>query len=348
EFKVPALFGVQGAVAALPPGEMVTVDASGLAVYRGEAAALLARKAPRKSIMADSPVHRALVEASRFMIPLNLLDPGSADFKPRKCRTFHDITRYIHEKSVKEMFNFGKEHDFVERSSKQLKYHVPMKWWILNLNDGFIQEARGKYVKLSNIASLPMLAFWEGFASIPWDGPPVDARGLMSVMFHSTTNTALTLGVRSKFADRNYFMISKNYCNLNSRLGYHFSLMEALVGDRKRENYVTFQFKGGAADDERRLKRVRFIGDILMEHGFGASIIEDNMTARLEGQEKEYMLDRIKILGYLSLHTRQLDMIMSNNSKVNYYRKKINADIRKIISSDPAGSPTGPRPGKTA
>ncbi|MCP4693276.1 MAG: pyruvate, water dikinase, partial [Desulfobacterales bacterium] len=79
EFKVPALFGVQGAVAALPPGEMVTVDASGLAVYRGEAAALLARKAPRKSIMADSPVHRALVEASRFMIPLNLLDPGSAD-----------------------------------------------------------------------------------------------------------------------------------------------------------------------------------------------------------------------------------------------------------------------------
>ena len=58
------------------------------------------------------------------------------------------------------------------------------------------------------------------------------------------------------------------------------------------------------------------------------------MAARVEGQTKAYMLDRIKILGYLSLHTRQLDMIMSNNAKVNYYRNKINTDIRSIIKPD--------------
>jgi pyruvate,water dikinase len=338
EFKVPALFGVEGAVEALKIGEQVTVDATGLAVYRGKVASLRVQKAHRKILTADSPVYRTLVDTSRHIIPLTLLEPDSPDFKPHRCRTLHDITRYIHEKSVHEMFNFGKEHGFAERSSKQLHYHVPMKWWVLNLNDGFTKEVRSKFVKLSDIACLPMLAFWEGFALIPWGGPPVDGKGLLSVIFHSTANTALTPSVRSKFSDRNYFMISKNYCNLSSRLGYHFSLLEALVSERKRENYVSFQFKGGATDDQRRIKRVTFIGDILLEHGFRVQIQEDNLTARVEGQDMKYMLERIKILGYLSLHARQLDMIMSNNAKVNYYRNKINADIQKILALDQADS----------
>jgi pyruvate,water dikinase len=153
-------------------------------------------------------------------------------------------------------------------------------------------------------------------------------------MFQSTANTALTPGIRTKFADRNYFIISKNYCNLSSRLGYHFALLEALISDRERENYVSFQFKGGATDDQRRFKRVQFIGKILVEYGFQVNIREDNLAARVEGQAKAYMLDRIKILGYLSLHTRQLDMIMSNNAKVNYYHNKINTDIKRIIKPD--------------
>jgi len=336
EFKVPALFGVEGAVAALAPGALVTVDASGLAVHRGEIAALLTPEKARKNIMAGSPVYQILLEASRHMVPLNLLDPDSADFQPQQCRTFHDITRYIHENAVQEMFRFGREHAFAERSSKQLHFHVPMKWWILNLDDGFTEEVSGKYVRLSNIACLPMLAFWEGFVAIPWDGPPVDGRGLMSVMFQSTANAALMPSVRSTFADRNYFIISKNYCNLSSRLGYHFSLLEALVSDRNRENYVSFQFKGGATDDQRRFKRVQFIGEILVENGFRVQIREDNLAARVEGQAKDFMLDRIKILGYLSLHTRQLDMIMSNKAKVNYYRSKINKDIREVITQNKA------------
>jgi pyruvate,water dikinase len=330
EFGVPALFGLREATARLTPGEVVTVDASGLEIHVGRVEALLAARSARPTL-AGTPVHRVLEQVLTHVSPLNLLDPDAPDFRPSQCRTLHDITRFAHETSVREMFAFAREQTVSERTSKQLVMDVAMQLWVLDLDDGLRAPPTGRYVHIEDVASVPMLALLEGMRAVPWEGPPpVDARGFMSVMFQATANPGLDPAVESRYVDRNYFMISRHFCSLQSRFGFHFSTVEALVGDRPAENYASFRFKGGAADLQRRLQRVALVGEILREHGYEVEIVEDALQARLEGLESEAMSAKLRILGFLAIHTRQLDMVMADPAAVAACREKLRAGIASL------------------
>ena len=328
EFGVPALFNLGQAADALKNHSTVTVDVDSLAVYRGGDPLEPGRGRPRGNLMTGSPVHQTLERLLAHVTPLTMLNPDAPEFRPEKARTLHDITRFCHEKSVKEMFDFGKEHRFPEKSSKQLYFQVPMQYWVINLDDGFKQEVSGKYVTLENIACLPMLALWEGMVAIPWDGPPaMSGRGFASVMFQATANPELATPFKTAMANRNYFMVSRQFVNLQSRFGFHFTTVESLAGDRPAENYLSFSFSGGAADAKRKNRRAELIGEILAERGYSIKVKEDTLRARVEGLGDEGILKRLKEVGYLLMHTRQLDMVMADPASVNFYRQKILGEI---------------------
>ncbi|MEW6108736.1 MAG: PEP/pyruvate-binding domain-containing protein [Nitrospirota bacterium] len=334
EFGVPAIFNSADATQKIRNGDLLTVDADGTRVYSGEVKELLTDIEKKISLMEGSPVFILLKNIMKMVTPLNLTNPESLDFRPKNCKTVHDITRFCHEMSVREMFEFGKEHDYAERSAKRLASDVPMQWWVLNLEDGFRHPVEGDTVKMEDIVSEPMLAIWEGITAFKWKGPPpVDTKGFMSVMFEATMNKEIEPSMRSGFVDNNYFIISKNFCNLSSRLGFHFSIVEAYIADWPKDNYISFNFKGGAADYERKVRRVEFIGKILKQFGFRIEMEGDTIIARLEGLEKDYLLDRLKILGYLVIHTRQIDMIMNNDAAVQEYYEDFLKDINSFIDS---------------
>ncbi|WP_051694367.1 PEP/pyruvate-binding domain-containing protein [Desulfohalovibrio reitneri] len=331
EFGVPALFGLPEAVEELADGQEITVD--------GRAGTILPGPPPPEAATArpdlgqSAPVRELLARAAELITPLHLTDPSSISFRAGNVATYHDITRFCHEKAVEEMFRFGRDHHFPERSSKRLYTHAPTQWWVLNLDDGFRQEVEGKFVRLEDIACLPMLALWSGVAFEPWQGPPrLDTGGFMSVMFRSTTDPSLVAGARPKQTERNYFMISREYCSLTSRLGYHFCTVEALVGQRPGENHAAFSFQGGAADDERRHMRVRLIGSILEERGFQVEIRGDVLRSSVQGLEAEAMYDALRVLGYLTIHTRQIDMAMANQAETRRLTENLRQGLDRLLA----------------
>ena len=62
-------------------------------------------------------------------------------------------------------------------------------------------------------------------------------------------------------------------------------------------------------------------------------IKEDSVFARLEGRDQDFVCERLKGLGYLTIHTRQLDMIMSDPASARNYWSKIRKDLGSIITS---------------
>jgi pyruvate,water dikinase len=331
EYNVPAVFGTEKATKVLKEGMVVTVDAVYANVYEGIVEEVLNEKGPAVHFY-DHPVLKQLQEILQMITPLNLTDPRSPEFSPRGCKTLHDITRFAHEVSLRAIFEMSRESHFAERSTKQLVSEVPLKWWVIDLEDGIDADVKGKKVRPEEILSVPMHALWEGMTALPWKGPPpVDAKGFLSVMLTASMDPSIDPAVGRSFADKNYILVSKHFCNVSTRLGFHFSTIEAFVGDQKNQNYISFVYTGGGADTGRKNRRVALISRLLEECDFRVESRADNLFARIEGHTRSFLENRLKVLGHIIVHTRQMDMVMYNDAMVDYYYKDFMKGIGSLV-----------------
>ncbi len=311
EARVPAIFGAREAGRVLKEGDLVTVDAYYGNVYAGRVEELL--KAPRgdDAMLRQTRAYRVLERALKHIIPLNLLDPRGENFRPKYCLTYHDITRFAHEKAMAELFRPGEV--VADDGARRLASALPLDLHIIDLGGGLAPEAADlAQVRPEHLRSRPMLAYWRGVSAVGWTGPkPVDLAGFMSVVVSTATDT----NVRERLHEKNFAIISDDYMNLSNRLGFHFATIESFL-DGPGESYVSFTFYGGGAELPRRKRRVRFLAKVLKRLDFRVEVEEDSITARADGFEATVLEEKLDLLGRLMMVSKQLDMVMLSEEAV--------------------------------
>jgi len=318
EFHVPTIVALPEATQRLTPGQIVTVDADHTTIYPGLQSALLSH---RPAAVADWQ-QQARLEKYRqvleLIVPLHLVDPQSPDFRPENCRSLHDLTRFCHEKAMDAMFALDVGEAGPTVGSQRLDSDLPFNLYILDLGGG-TRDDRAKVLTEADILSLPLRALLQGYhhpelADLSRTAP--DLRGFISVF----ANTMYDAGKsEAELGGKSFAIITEHYLHFSSRLGYHFALVDAYLSPDLNDNYITVQFKGGAAGCDRRERRVRLLQTILLDLGFQVQVSQDLVQARLVKfplAESAAILEKVAIL---LAFCRQLDVALTSDTVVDAY-----------------------------
>ena len=317
EFSLPTLLDTGVATQTLAPGQVITVDAYACRIYAGAVPELLELRQTRESYLKDTPVYDTLQQVAEFILPLKLVDPKAPEFAPEFCRSLHDLGRLVHELSYTEMFKISDLVSAKEGYAVKLAAPIPLDLYLIDLGGGLAEgAAQSLKVTPDQVTSAPLQALLKGMLRDDVRGReprPVQLSGLLSVMREQLLAAP---NVEERFGDKSYAIISDKYLNFSSRVGYHYSVLDAYCGATVNKNYITFSFKGGAADDTRRSRRVRAIAIVLMGLDFAVEVKGDRVDARLQKYESAVINDKLDHLGRLLIFTRQLDMLMTSETSV--------------------------------
>ncbi len=331
EFRIPALFNTENATNQLKHGQEVTLDTECLTVYKGIVQELQHYSFQEEHIE-EMYEYRLLRRILKQIEPLNLFDPNEENFIPQGCRTYHDITRFVHEKAVETIIDLNFYHAH-HRDTKtgQLLWDYPLDLILIDVGGG-IEGEHEKGIRPEQISSVPMHELLRGMSHPGiWDMSPmkVDFTSFMS----SLTRTTSTRNTTPEDVGRNLAVVSAEYTNINFRLGYHFTVIDAYISDRMLDNHIYFRFSGGVTETIRRSRRTRLLNEILSYYDFLCELHGDIIVARLKRMDRESMLKRLFLLGVLVGFTRQLDVKMINDSKINQYFKQIQTIMEEIHDS---------------
>jgi pyruvate,water dikinase len=260
------------------------------------------------------PIHRR-------MLNLHLLDPAAFNFRPAGCKSTHDVLRFCHEKGVEAMFvvnDLALEQD--QETCRKLETTMPLHVYVLDLGGGVESHNSGKRtVPASEVTSRPFQSLWKGMThpAVSWKREmPASFSDLASVMAGSlSSQSSSTRG----FGERSYLLVADEYMNFNSRLAYHFSLVDACLSDNPSTNYISFRFAGGGATRQRRSLRACFLEACLTHYGFQVDRRGDLLNAWFKKGPAADTSERLDLLGRLLVTSSQLDMFMSSHEVMRWY-----------------------------
>ena len=293
------------------PGQLVTVDGSTGAVFDGCVESIMTRA--REGGQVSERVVEQYAKVAPLAVKLNLTDPDAEDFTPMGCRSLHDVVRFCHEKSVNEMFSVMDKRGRGMLQAKRLKTTLPLVMYILDLGDGFFENAaEGKTLAPQDIKSQPMWALWYGLSDerVKW---PQRLTHMDWEEFDKVS--AGIFSFNSKLL-ASYGLVSADYLHLMIRFGYHFSVVDSVCGPDAGANYINFRFKGGGAGFDQRLLRLEFIRRVLERYGFETRTRGDMIDANFARQGEKETQRLLVRLGYLMAMTRLMDMRMDNEEQV--------------------------------
>jgi len=229
--------------------------------------------------------------------------------------TLPGLLDYAHDLAVEEMFCLMDLYDLRKIKATPVQTGLPIKLHVIDLGGG-VCASNNKMVLKDEILSDPVQALFQGmyYPGISWSGPiGVNLKGFMVIMAQSSSRP------EEDFWDKTYLLAAKEYMNFNSRLGYHYTSVASYLSDDPLYNHIRFMLKGGAADDLRRARRARFIGLVLERLDFEVDVHKDLIEARLNNADRAVIENRLDLIGRLMGCSRQRDMVMNNESTVNWY-----------------------------
>lgn len=205
-----------------------------------------------------------------------------------------------------------------EGCALKLAARLPLDLYVIDLGGGLENPGeKARKVEVEKVVSTPFKALLKGMLNeeLQHQKPrPVQLKGFFSVMSEQMLSNPHSA---DRFGDRSYAIVSDKYLNFSSRVGYHYSILDSYCGKTVNKNYITFSFKGGAADDVRRSRRVRSIAIILQELDFSVEVMGDRVDARFQKYELPVIEEKLDMIGRLLIFTRQMDMLMHSESSVN-------------------------------
>lgn len=310
EFRVPTIVNTEIATSLLHSGDLISLDATHNVVYRGDVGTLTHFDPIEEEIFEDTAEYRLLRRVLKHITPLNLLNPQDKSFLPSACRTCHDITRYIHEKAVDELIRLSETHGASHASApRKLTAELPLGLLVINAGDGLAGSADDPGVSVRQIVSIPLAALLDGLIDLGmWSTRPMPVNLNSFMASFTRTFTASLAGPRD--IGRNLAVVMLNYMNINLRLGYHFTTIDAYIADTANDNYIYFRFLGGVTELIRRSRRAACIARILEHFDFRVEKHGDLVVGSLKKQSSVRMRERMRMLGALIGYTRQLDAQM--------------------------------------